>query len=133
MENEFIPYAEALALKELGFDEPCFNYYGKNNKLPHQLDCMFGYRAHFNKNFVLAPLYQQAFRWFREEYDLVHTVYSNASGYIWELHYNQERGGTHICDSGESGDCEMSGMFTTYEKAELECLKKLIKIIKNGR
>jgi hypothetical protein len=70
-------------------------------------------------------------RWFREKYNLVHTVYSNASGYIWELHYNQERGGTHICDSGESGDCEMSGMFTTYEKAEFECLGKLIEIVKN--
>lgn len=74
-----------------------------------------------------------AFRWFRDKYNLVHTVYSNASGYIWEIHYNQERGGTHICESGESGDCEMSGMFTTYEKAELECLKKLIEIKKATR
>jgi len=72
-------------------------------------------------------------RWFREKYNIVHTVYSNASGYIWELHYNQERGGTHICDSGESGDCEMSGMFTIYEKAELECLKKLIEICSNKK
>jgi hypothetical protein len=24
MEKDFIPYEEALALKELGFDEPCF-------------------------------------------------------------------------------------------------------------
>jgi hypothetical protein len=27
MENEFIPYEQALALKELGFDEPCLAYY----------------------------------------------------------------------------------------------------------
>ena len=27
MENEFIPYEQALALKELGFDEPCIGYY----------------------------------------------------------------------------------------------------------
>jgi hypothetical protein len=25
MEKEFTPYEQALALKELGFDEPCFN------------------------------------------------------------------------------------------------------------
>ncbi len=27
MNKEFIPYEQALALKELGFDEPCFGYY----------------------------------------------------------------------------------------------------------
>ncbi len=27
MEKDFIPYEEALALKELGFDEPCFAVY----------------------------------------------------------------------------------------------------------
>jgi len=96
---------------------------------------IFDTMVHYNTNpkfpeYYDVPLYQQAFRWFRVKYNIVHTVYSNASGYIWELHYNQERGGTHICDSGESGDCEMSGMFTTYEKAELECLKKLIEIVK---
>ena len=26
MEKEFIPYEQALALKELGFDEPCLVY-----------------------------------------------------------------------------------------------------------
>ena len=27
MEKEFIPYEQALALKELGFDKPCFRWY----------------------------------------------------------------------------------------------------------
>jgi hypothetical protein len=27
LETEFIPYEQALALKELGFDEPCFGFY----------------------------------------------------------------------------------------------------------
>jgi hypothetical protein len=26
MEKDFIPYEESLALKELGFDEPCFGW-----------------------------------------------------------------------------------------------------------
>jgi len=131
MEKEFTPYEQALALKELGFNEECFGYYGSFGANPSLLT-IIGKEEHYNRKTYKAPLYQQAFRWFREKYNLVHTVYSNASGYMWELHYNQERGGTHICDSGESGDCEMSGMFTTYEKAELECLKKLIEIVKNG-
>ena len=34
MNKEFIPYEQALALKELGFDEPCFGYYNiKDNDL----------------------------------------------------------------------------------------------------
>jgi len=136
MEKEFIPYEQALALKELGFESPYpiggyqggKVFYYEKGKLYYDGRPMYSSDAHSGQ--LLAPLYQQAFRWFREKYNLVHTVYSNASGYIWELHYNQERGGTHICDSGESGDCEDSGMFTTYEKAELECLKKLIEIVK---
>ena len=27
MKKEFIPYKQALLLKELGFDEPCLGYY----------------------------------------------------------------------------------------------------------
>ena len=125
MTKEFIPYEQALELKELGFNELCLFYYTDNEAL------RIYHQSEIYDDLVGAPLYQQAFRWFREKYNIVYTVYSNASGYIFELHYNQERGGTHICDSGESGDCEMSGMFTTYEKAELACLKQLIEIVKN--
>jgi hypothetical protein len=136
MDKEFIPYEQALALRKLGFESPYpiggyqggKVFYYEKGELYYDGRPMYSSDSHSGQ--LLAPLYQQAFRWFREKYNLVHTVYSNASGYIWELHYNQERGGTHICDSGESGDCEMSGMFTTYEKAELECLKKLIEIAK---
>ena len=33
IENEFIPYEQALALKKLGFDERCFGYYGIENEV----------------------------------------------------------------------------------------------------
>ena len=33
MDNEIVPYEQALELKQLGFDEPCFLYYGENNIL----------------------------------------------------------------------------------------------------
>jgi len=32
IEKEFIPYEQALALKALGFDEPCFGYYVIDDK-----------------------------------------------------------------------------------------------------
>jgi hypothetical protein len=115
MEKEFIPYEQALALKELGFDEKCFNYYGKNNKLPKQLDCMLGLRHHsINKEFVLAPLYQQAFRWLLT---LVNKdkLFSNK----WTISYNEDYYSLFL------GGCNM-GVF----EEELECFKKLIEIVK---
>jgi len=77
MNKEFIPYQESLELKELGFDEPCFTYYGNIS------ECLFGLKGdikfHTNtlldighgKNIVSsAPLYQQAFRWFLDKHYL---------------------------------------------------------------
>jgi hypothetical protein len=132
MESNFITYKQALALKELGFDEPCFAYF-KDEEFQYP-NLYEPFKNSEQKSwFVTAPLKQQVFKWFRDEQNIVHTVYSNASGYIWELHYNKERGGTHICDSEESGDCELSGMFTTYEKAESSCIDKLIELIKEKK
>jgi hypothetical protein len=140
MKEHFVNYNQALALKELGFDEPCIaryiipgdlvfkGCYEDSNIIHLELTQNDICEAH-----VLAPLKSQVFKWFRDEHNIVHTVYSNASGYIWELHYNKERGGTHICDSEESGDCELSGMFTTYEGAESACIDRLIEIIKGEK
>ena len=60
MKNEFIPYEQALALKELGFDEPCFMTY-LNGKLDKEI-FLFNHsiRSHSTQEFISAPLYQQA-------------------------------------------------------------------------
>lgn len=135
IESIFVPYQIAVDMKSIEFNELCLGrwlvvtkFEIPTGEIKFQLGSEY---EKWSKYQYLAPTFSQCFRFFREKYNIVHTVYSNASGYVWELHYNQERGGTHICDSGESGDCEMSGMFTTYEKAELQCLKKLIYIVKN--
>lgn len=114
MENEFLPYEQALALKELGFDELClYNYsevYGfieNMNDLKH---------SDGNNRFVSAPLYQQCFKWFREKYDLF--------GYV--LPSYEENPFSYII-SGTPYNIN----YNTYEEAELECLKKLIEIVKS--
>ena len=78
MEKEFISYEIALALKELGFGEKCFGYYyhpaySKQtilidsvldpnhtyfNEFPEKGD--FPIIGNYNKQFISAPLYQQA-------------------------------------------------------------------------
>jgi hypothetical protein len=127
MKKEFVTYEQALALKELGFDEPCLVFY--NGKFLDSTD--YNFDDGTSKDIGLCikvPLKQQVFRWFREKYNMLACVYSNASGFLYE--YHDTIGGTHRFDSGFTGDCEYSGAFTTYEKAENACIDKLIEICK---
>ena len=41
-------------------------------------------------------------------------------GYEWEYHYDKTRGGRSVKMSCVDGDCELSGAYTTYEKARAE-------------
>ena len=66
-----------------------------------------------------APLYQQAFRWFREKHNLHHVV-------IWDSETNNFDAGLF----GELPFFEEDTIFTTYEEAEQACLDKLIEICK---
>jgi hypothetical protein len=129
MEKEFIPYTLALALKELGFDEECLKYwndFGKTStymrfQLLNDID-------DWCQDYIKAPLYQQAFRWFREKYGLVVTnpptemsnlIYFKATIYKYKP-----------IRLGNTVDVLYNKTFKTYEEAELECLKKLIEIVK---
>jgi hypothetical protein len=108
MDKEFVGYTEALALKELGFEEPCFGFYNdmENNKP------MGGNFPCDGRN--SAPLYQQAFRWL--------LVLANKDEHFsnkWTISYNEDYYSLFL------GGCNM-GVF----KAELECIKKLIEIVK---
>jgi hypothetical protein len=69
MEKEFVPYELAWELKQLNFDETCFGYYhnlGSTQLVVSKRDL----RADNNNSieYCVAPTYQQAFRWFEENY-----------------------------------------------------------------
>jgi hypothetical protein len=143
MNKEFISYEQALALKELGFEEPCFSiYYSKDKSFSWH-----HHKDHTNDEPVLdtgefnisAPLYQQAFRWFREKYKLhAEITWSPSYEYdpgqwsdaIYEItivnvSYTKEW-------EAESPDMQRAnGRQLTYEEAELACINKLIEIVKN--
>ena len=105
MKNEFIPYEQALALKELGFGERCMALYNEEGKTIHLSLNLPNIKPYFR-----APLYQQAFRWFREKHGLRHFIeYDNG-------HYNA------VVQSSLVYHCD------THEEAELTCLKKLIEL-----
>ena len=129
MNKEFIPYEQALALKELGFDEPCFGWYQDNTlRLDINANQSIKFHEHLGrfKGCIIAPLYQQAFRWFRKKYDVYHFVTRevgiNTSDIFFVASYYKGKKGNSPKDT-----CVSS---RTYEEAELECLKKLIEIAK---
>ena len=134
MEKEFISYEEALALKELGFNEPCLFAYNQDdeNKLMTAPQ-LSSYQINTGKNSdigkinkVTAPLYQQAFRWFREKYNIDSSI--NKQQHINKYCVSLDLNGFYADDDLFP---EEFTLFNTYEYAELELLKKLIEIIKN--
>ena len=141
MKNEYIPYEQALELKELGFDEPCLAYligFGdgtkENGRYKINQQQMF-YPNDTSPDdkaeelglhpFVMCgvPLFQQAFRWFREKHGLFSIIDFNSSknnGWYYSIIT------INVNISETDNKC-----VKTYEEAELACLKKLIEIVKN--
>ena len=108
MNKEFIPYEIALELKELGFDEPCFGYF----KYEDEFYLEGSYKNSEHGFSISVPTFSQAFRWFREKYDL-HYVIVKAKSWFYAIN-----------------GCNTQEGFNTYEEAELACLRQLIEIAK---
>jgi hypothetical protein len=122
MKKEFVTYELALKLKELGFDEPCLAYY-EGVELTHGMLNDIG-----KKRYLQTPLFQQAFRWFREKYELFHsTNYQDDNSGPGSFDYEiLDKRGKHQQDDD-------APEFDTYEEADLACLIKLIEIVETKR
>jgi len=163
LQDIFVPYKESSELKELGFDEPCFAYYDEEagETEPYEYaNCsrnVTGDKACYNNDFLsvsnsqldkygafcakdedgeesyerwTAPTWGQAFKFFRDK----HKLYSNiiGDGFNGELkgfYYSiTEDGWINYYESIDDGK-----WYDTYEEARLECLKQLIKIVKDEK
>ena len=122
MNKEFVPYEEALALKQLGFDEPCLAYWYNETPTNPEGQCLVYYKKPWDeqkiingiiRDYYVAPTFSQAFRWFREKHKLhCHIEYIPAGDvYEWWIKYDRAN-------------------YPTYEEAELACLRKLIEIVR---
>ena len=132
MNKEFIPYEMSAELVEMGYDEPSeiFIHYGVGD-------------GH------VAILYQQAFRWLRNQYmtkryinergDYIEGNFFNLplilpNGYEIKLLKQSTSytivGGREIPFYAEP-EAVYKETTESYESAELACLKKLIEILKN--
>ena len=118
IESNFVPYQIAVDMKSIGFNKPCFGFYNRKEKL---YLCDYKNANEEKISIISAPLYQQAFRFFREKYGLHYIICKNIQmdGYGYRevilIPYMEENENT---------------IFKTYEEAEVECLVKLIEIAK---
>lgn len=114
MEKDFTPYEQAMALKELGFREECSAYYSNQEELCFKWKT-YGNMSTHSLRLIQCPTFSQAFRWFREKYDCHHTIQHNKKyvgiAYSSVVNFSIDE-------------------FNTYEESELECLKKLIEMVK---
>jgi hypothetical protein len=127
MTKEFVPYELALKMKQLGYkkegvDEDCFAFYDEEEYL-------FTVREQddIDEEWLIAPTFSQAFRWFREKYKLFHRTQSVdefRQDVWWEcVVYGKTENKRDIrCQPEE-----------TYEEAETACLEKLIEIVESNK
>jgi hypothetical protein len=128
MTQEFVPYELASRMKQLGFDELCFAYF-KDEEFQYPNPYEPFKNSEQKSWFVTAPLYQQAFRWFRKRCsihcEITQTTDWEEDNESWNFVIYKYRLGNN--DGMKDSDVD----FNTYEEAELECLEKLIEIVEN--
>ena len=118
MNIEFVTYEQALALKELGFDEPCLAGYDLNKSM-YVSHVTIEDSQYYSSFELKAPLKQQVFRWFRENHDWIGGVrmLSGGSNYLVGEFYKNE-------------DNSFMRFRGTYEEIENDCINELIDRIK---
>ena len=139
MKEQFVPYDLAIRLKELGFDEECFDYYIPNGKaISHIFNNSFELKKYNSETnhiygdieLVSRPLWQQCWDWFRYKYGLeidftFHTNYlENGDNNVYEINVQNRNSGELYLLTPLNG-------FKTYQKAQLALLNKLIEIVEH--
>ena len=141
MKKEFVTYEQALALKELGFDKKCYGHYDSTGELNtieeyarvnadilHMLSKKFNSESYM-KEMCSAPLKQQVFRWFRENYNLFCEINVDKTMEPKFAYTIKEYESTQFFD-GFKEDILSEYLYYVYEEAEIACIDKLIEIVK---
>lgn len=134
MEKEFVPSLEAFELKVLGFDEPCFGLFTRLfresitkllvKEMPNQNECELYFGG------ILAPTFSQVFRWFEDK----HFMFIERS---IDTNVNEILNISYVIKSWKFTPIEITfeNPYDCFDrgKAELACLKELIKIVKGEK
>ena len=143
LDKEFVLYPEALALKELGFDEVCFAYYRDGRITGVNRWDRKDWEFHViskkditssTNEIILAPTYSQTFRFFRDKFNCQHYIGKLPKMAIEAIKRADKYKGNYqwmiTCDESNP-PCPPghSGVIEGYEEAELLCLQKLIEVV----
>jgi hypothetical protein len=132
LNREFVPYEQALELEMLGFDELCMSGYDLEDNtlyIGYVSDAGIQYNPEY---YTPAPLYSQAFRWFREKHNLRGFIGFRPNTKQFDCHvYDMSLSGREYAEQRTMQEYNRDPLVGSYEEAELECLNKLIEIVKN--
>ena len=126
LEKEFVPYEQALALKELGFPQDFTNdgiwYYVTLSSGIINSFCWTSGEDEPPKMFkpIIRPTCSQAFRWFDENTELKGFVVPGIKEehFDWLIRIDWEK------------EIECQEAYSSRIEAELACLRKLIEIVR---
>jgi hypothetical protein len=130
-EKYFVPYELALEMKALGFNENCLAYYNPDvDSTLQPIDTDFIHFRGLGESLIKSPIFSQAFRWFREKHDLQCWPEPTGSD-RYTCRYNgiDETGKRWVGYLTDGTGVIM--FYSKFEEAELDCLRKLIVIVKN--
>lgn len=119
MQENFVSYEHALALKELGFDKPCLGGFLIADNGQFNVFCMDTNHiapicnTDDPNNWLCTPLKQQVFEWFRDTKKKIDYP---------EFDYDEQK---WFCHS----DYKKRNLYDTYLQAESACIDKLIEQI----
>jgi len=119
MNKTYVTYNIALAMKELGFDEPCLGFYDSFNNN----EAVSGLSDALNS----APTFQQAFDWFEDK----HNIYVSRN---IDTTVNEIADFTYYLKSWRFPpiEIEFEDVYDCFDrhKARIACLNKMIEIVK---
>lgn len=121
MEKEFVPYELAVKMKELGFNEKCFSFY--NTTMMLVVSEFLFQNSDAKGTEVIAPLWQQAFDWFRE------VKYIEC--FIKSKYVEKENKGFYFGIDNYKDRDFYSEPYYSYELSRTACLEKLIESTPN--
>ena len=127
MGSEFVTYGLAFKLKAIGFDEPCFAWHVSEG---FGLSIGNVIKSDLIKDAVLAPTWQSAFRWFRDNHHAFHEVFIDCLPKVGvPLEEDLMFSFTIHLVKEDKLVCGPRDTYRTQEEAEFACLEKLIEIV----
>lgn len=122
MKNLFLNKNQSKKLMDMGFNELCFAHHLNNmfSDIPKQVNC---------KESISAPLFQQAHKFFRDNYDLSAEIRGDYADNPTVWYFQIIKKG---CFSLDTLDCIVQRRFSSYGDAESAAIDRLIEITENN-